>query len=436
MIQALSPRTSGWLRRLGLALLRFVLVAALVAGWAALELHAARTRALARAAAVAVTVESRFAGLASRLAAVMNGFDAADATTSNRIAVAVRMLRAEPALVPAENLFLYDAKGQFVAATLPLLPNSQDVSERAWFRAAQGQVGALTFFQAARAPLGLGKGFVIIHTLTDAEDRFAGVIGTFLSAPALQNLVIPPDLSPSSTIRLALAPAAAPILTFSADQAPPHPGLDAALAWMGESSQVSAAAQLPGGLIWRVEANVFSGIAPAETHTILWHAALVAAGCIFLLWFGRQRQRTTQAVAPAASTAPIDPAATEAAPVQATAAEPALMPAADDMEWVWELDARGRLVGVAGNPPAPLLAAVGTNFLDLLADDPQSSDLREAIAEHEPVRGLELALVLPGSPKGRPRRFRLNGRAVTDTGGFWGTASEVLPRGSAAVGAD
>ena len=436
MIQALSPRRGGWPSRLGLATLRLVLAAALVAGWAALELHAARTRALARAAAVAATVEGRFAGLTNRLAAVMNDFDAADATTTNRIAVAVRMLHAEPALAPAENLFLYDARGQFVAATLPLLPNSQDVSERAWFHAAQGRVGVLGFFQAARAPLGLGKGFVIARTLTDPEDRFAGVIGTFLPAPALEGLATPPDLVPGSTIRLTPAPEAAPMLAFSAGQAPPHPRLDAALAWIGESPQVSATALLPGGLIWRVETNVFSGTTPAETRAILWHAALVATGCILLLWLGRPRRRATRAEAPPAGAALIDPALTEAAPAQAAAAEPPPMPAADDMEWVWELDARGRLVGVAGNPPAPLLAAVGTNFLDLLADEPQSGGLREAIAEHEPVRGLELALVLPGSPKGRPRRFRLNGRAVTETGGFWGTASEVLPRSPAAVGAD
>ncbi len=395
----------GWSRRVELKIIRSLVALLLAAGWVGIELYTVRTHAAARMADAASSVRANVGDLLNRFSVTTAAFTGADTSTGDRIAVAARLLHLERDLAPAQSLFLYNAEGRFVAATLPLLPGDEDVSHHAWFGAAAGRprFRAITLTAEATAPLGQGKGVVITRTLADYAGRFAGVIGTFLDLSTFRTLLDPAGLPPGSVVRLTREGAAAPLLAFSEGKAEPHPFLDSLLSWTGGAPTVAARLRLPGGLVWHAAANAFSEVPAAERRAVFLRSVLIATGLLPLLWFPRGARSR-----PPAKMADFGPAGPT-----------------PDPDWVWEIDARGRLVGVAGNAPEPLIAAVGTNFLDLLAADPRSEDLRDAIAGRAPVHDLELAFVLPGTPPGTPRRFRLNGRAVQNTGGFWGTAGEV-----------
>ncbi|MGH7122223.1 MAG: hypothetical protein ACREFP_25055 [Acetobacteraceae bacterium] len=403
MTRAQAARAGGGARKLVGWMVRLALALVLVAGWAAWELHAASTRAVAHLEDVTALAVEQFDAFLGRFSGVSGQFAAAAAAPHNRIGVTVRMLKAEPLLAPAENLFLYDATGHFVAATLPLLPADADLSGRTWFEATAAHPGVPTLIATAAAPLGQGAGFVVSQSISDPAGKVAGVIGTFLQAAALRRLITPPALPAGASVRLSQAGGGAALLHFSAGTAAPHPRLAAALEWIGGMPRIGEIADLPGGLDLRIDADVFADVTVADRRIVLEHAAALLIAIVFFLWLFRPRRRQA---------------------VTFSAREERGVPA-PELEWGWEIDSRGRLVGVAGNAPTALLSAVGTNFLDLVAGDARGSDLRAAIAERTPVRDLELSIILPGSSPAAPRRFRVSGRYVADTGGFWGTAEEV-----------
>ncbi len=404
MTKAQAVRAGGGARRLLGWVIRLALVLVLAAGWAAWELHAAGSRAVARLQDVTATAVEQFDAFIGRFSAAAGQFDASAVAPHGRIDITVRMLRVEPALAPAESLFLYDAAGHFIAATVPLQPADTDVSGHAWFEAAAAHPGGPMFMTTPAAPLGQGAGFVISQTISDHAGGVVGVIGTFLGAPALRTLITPPVLPPGATVSLGQAGTSPPMLAFTVGTAVSHPLLARALEWIGEMPRIGEIAEVPGGLDLRIDADVFAGLTVADGRPVLEHGGALASAIVILLWLFRPRRRTEMALSPAAT-------------------RPALP--APELEWGWEIDSRGRLVGVAGNAPTPLLSAVGTNFLDLIADDARAKDLREAIAERTAVQDLELCIVLPGNPSGAARRFRVSGRFVADTGGYWGTAEEI-----------
>ncbi|MGH7067892.1 MAG: PDC sensor domain-containing protein [Acetobacteraceae bacterium] len=382
--------------------LRLVLVLVLVAGWAAWELHAVDVRAAARIQNATAAAAGQLDAFLTKIATVTGQFSATADALHNRVGIAARMLKVETALAPAQNLFLYDAAGHFIAATLPLLPDDADASGRGWFEATAVQPGKPLFTATGDAPLGQGEGFVISQALLTPSGDVAGVIGTFIEPLALRAVITPAWLPPGASISFAEAGARGPLLAFTAGRSAPHPLLAEALGWIGLTPRIGEIAQLPQGLVLHMEADVAATATSSDRQTVLWHGAAVALGIVLLLWLIRPRHRVRALLPVSAIAAPVP-----------------------EKEWGWEIDARGRLVGVAGNAPQPLLAAVGTNFLDLVTDDDHGKDLREAIAERTPVQDLELGIMLPGNPSPVARRFRVNGRFVADTGGFWGTAEEI-----------
>ncbi|MGH7051542.1 MAG: PDC sensor domain-containing protein [Acetobacteraceae bacterium] len=383
----------------------------LAAGWAAWEIHAADVRAATRLQNTTAAAAEQLDTFIKRVSTITGQFSAAADTLHNRVGIAARMLKVEAALAPAQNIFLYDAAGHFVAATLPLLPDDADASGRGWFEATAVQPGKPLFSAVKEAPLGQGQGFVISEAIMDPSGGVAGVIGTFIEPSALRALVTPAWLPAGATVSLAEAGARGPLLAFTVGLSPPHPWLARALGWMGLTPRNGEIAQLPEGLVLRIEADVAATITPSDRQAVLRHGIAVAIAIVLLLWLIRPRRR------------------------RATSS-PASAGAVPEREWGWEIDARGRLVGVAGNAPQPLLAAVGTNFLDLIADDAHGKDLRDAIAERTAVQDLELGLMLPGNTSHVARRFRVNGRFVADTGGFWGTAEEIRSRDQITEAAD
>lgn len=424
MTRAQVVRTGGAGRRLVGWIVRLVLAVALLAGWAAWEMHAASSRAVAQLQDVTATAVEQFDAFIGRFSGVAGQFGAAAVAPPSRIDIAVRMLKVEPTLAPAQSLFLYDAAGHFIAATVPLLPGDADVSGRPWFETAAAHAAGPLLLPTPAAPLGQGAGFVISQTIRDRSGGVVGVIGTFLNAGALRGLITPPVLPPGATVSLTEtgqtgsgqtgssqtgssqtgSGQTGPALSFTVGTAAPHPALlDNALEWMGEMPRIGEIAEVPAGMSLRIDADVFADITAADMRTVLEHGAALLVAILVLLWLFRPRRRG--AVVPERMSDRSLPA--------------------PEIEWGWEIDSRGRLVGVAGNAPTPLLSAVGTNFLDLVADDARGRDLREAIAERIPIHDLELCMILPGNPHGVRRRYRVSGRFVADTGGFWGTAEEI-----------
>lgn len=413
MADVAVPR-SAWLKPfIGLQALRAAMALLLAAGWVTLELYTVRADTAAKAADAAATARSDVESLIDRASAAAVQMQASEASPGNGgVALTARMLHLERGLQPARSLFLYDAKGRFVAATLPLLPGEDDVSRSPWFRAAarDPQPGVMIIIAGTHAPLSDGDGVMIARTIADRAGAFAGVAGTFVSWSAFRTLLSPDSLPPGTQVAVLDGADGAPVLRFSVAGNRAATWLDTALSWAGEARNVSATVALPGGFEWHATAGALAELSAAEERVILWGAPVIAAG--LLAAFAPCRRTGSKADAQA-------PLARRAAP----ALEP---------DWLWELDAAGRLVGVGGNAPQPLIAAAGVNFLDLVAGDIRSSDLRDAIGRRAPLDNLELSLALPCAAGGSRRRILLNGRPVENTGGFWGTAVEV----GAAPGSD
>ena len=104
-------------------------------------------------------------------------------------------------------------------------------------------------------------------------------------------------------------------------------------------------------------------------------------------------------------------------------------------DWVWEIDATERLVGVAGNAPQHLVVPYGRRLDEIAGpiakDDKRWDSVMESIRLRKPFSGLHVPLVIPGRER-LLRIYKFDGQPVTDTGGFWGTArlvwEEDLPR--------
>lgn len=391
-----------------IVLLRLLLALLLAASVEGLAVCAARMETAAKLAGAAADARAAVDNLLLRVARVAGRLQGADTSSGRaRVALAARMLRLERSLAPAQSLFLYDAEGRFVAATRPLLPDEADVSRSAWFRsmAKDPQLGVMTLIAGARAPLGDDEGVIIAKSIAGRSGAFAGEIGTFVSWPAFRDMLSPSSLPPGSKITLVLHNEKTPILNFWVGTRAPRTWLDSAVPWLAAVLSTSVTAKLPGGFAWHAETGPLAGLSIAEACTLCWMAPFFAAGLLALLAL---RPRT-------ASKRRIE--AEQAAPIE-TAFEP---------DWLWELDASGRLVGVGGNAPKCLIAAVGTKFLNLVEDKPGLNDLRDALSERTPVCNLELALALPDAAAGPRCRVVLNGCAVEKTGGFWGTAAEIDP---------
>ncbi|MGH7102661.1 MAG: PDC sensor domain-containing protein [Acetobacteraceae bacterium] len=380
----------------------------LPAAWVAIGIYVLRTRVVQEMGAASQAARMNFDDLVGRISKTMAAFDAADARATNRISLAARMLRVEAGLAPAESLFLYDASGHFVAATVPLLPGGEVVRRAAWFRTAEAgsRTGGLVVLGPARQPLGEGQGFIVARRLAGPEGTFAGALGTFLSLASIRPLLESARLPPGSTVELRAMEGGRAMLQFSAPGAKQRGGFGPQLAGVVGVPAVSASVSLAGGFEWQATASAFSEMTAAEGGAILCGAALSATCPLVLLVALGLKRRDGRGLRGGTE----DP-----------------RPAARDPEpdWMWEINAEGLLVGVAGNAPRPLVEAVGRSFFDLVADDPRSRDLRDAMTRRVPLCDVTIGVVLTGDAAGAARRFSLSGFPVQVTGGFWGTAREV-----------
>ncbi len=405
MTGAAAPWSAGLKAFINSPLLHLAMALLLAAGWAALELHTGRLQTAAKMADAARTTRTEVQDLVYRVSAAAARVPVADAPTENRrVALTATMLRLETGLEPARSLFFYDARGRFVAATLPLLPSESDVSRTAWFRAVarDPQPGETTLIVGVHAPLGDDEGVIIARTVADRTGAFAGVVGTFVAWPAFRTLLSPPSLPSGTEVVVVYGAARALVLSFSVGAKHTPTWLDTLLSWTGGARRVSATTDLPGGFLWRATVGAPVELSNGEQPITRWGAPVLVTG---LLALAALRCRT--ASKPRKDTKETHDSA-----------------ARNEPDWLWELDAEGRLVGVAGNAPQRLIAAIGANFLDLVTDDQRSRDLRDAIARRTPIQNLDLVLALPGALDGSRYRVLLNGRPVDSTGGFWGTGAE------------
>ncbi len=380
----------------------------LPAVWVAVGSYVLRTRVVQDVGAASAAARLDFDALFGRISKTTAAFNAADARATNRISLAARMLRIEAGLAPAESLFLYDAAGHFVAATVPLLPGEEMVRRTAWFRTAEAgsRTGGLVLVGPADQPLGEGQGFVIARRLVGPGGTFAGAVGTFLSLTSIRPILGSTRLPPGSAVELRSAEGGGAVLQFSVPGAKQDGAFESRLAGMALVPAVSASASLPGGFEWHATASAFSEMTAAEARAIFWGAALLAAGPLLLLAAFGLRCRGGRRL-------------------RAEIGDPSPAARNPEPDWMWEINAEGLLVGVAGNAPRKLVEAVGRSLFDLVADDARSRDLRDAMARRVPLRDVTFGLVLAGDATGAPRRFSVSGFPVQVTGGFWGTAREV-----------
>lgn len=401
-------------------LLRAVLLVALGLAWLGLELGAARSQAAAGLALAASDVQREMADFLQRVAQATSSFYAAD-LGGDRIALTAHMLRLAPFLAPGSGLFLFAANGRFFAASEPLLPDSENVAHRKWFQTmASAPVAAetkeLICVGPVAGPLGGGVGTIIARQLRAADGRLVGVIGTFLPKEALDRMAQPLSLPLRATARIepaaAMAGAFAYSLTGLGSAFPPI--IDDWLHWgltlFGVDPVLSLQASLPGGLIWRARSDFLAAITPAERTQIFWHGGLLLIGAILLAFLIRGRPQYRSPARPKVMGA-------------STLTSPRLHDF--DADFVWEIDSRGFLVGVAGNAPAGMTQVIGSHFIALGGADSARDlgwiRLRAALTQQEAFDRLELSFVLGNGSK----RFRLSGRPVAETGGFWGTACAI-----------
>ena len=408
----------GWLAfgALVVWICRLAVVLALVGAWTALELRAVRQRTVADFSNAGTVARDAIDTLLAHVGRVGGAIDAADLATPDRIALTAHLLRLDPLVSPARGLFLYDAAGRFLAATEPLSPAGGEVADRFWFQNTLAQPGLRTPLVSPPTtdPVTDARGFLLTRAIADTAGRAAGVVGTLLRPQAMRALLVPTILTRPGTILLTRADGVSPVFRVVRPAGPASPrqklfehAIHRLLHIVGWSPVVQVSLPLAGGLMWQARLDFVSGMTAQERSDLLWHSGLLALGAVILAFLIRL------------------PAPRREASAALGGGTPALAPELD-VEWIWEIDQRGLLVGVAGNAPESLVAAVGADFLAMAEGDGRAAVLRNALVKREAIADLDLALTLPSSAGGARRRFRLNGRPVAETGGMWGSAREIL----------
>jgi hypothetical protein len=408
-------------------------VAACAAVWIGVELVIARKQAAGNLLDAAAAAEANLADTLGRVMPVLNGFSAADIADSDPLAVTARLLRQEARLAPGAGLFLFDAAGHFIAGSSPLPEQGGDISAQPWFRATIGDAPAGApagerpgFAADARDPLGDSVGVVLYRRLGTPP---AGLIGSFLSPAALRGILRPALLSPAATLEVSEAGAAAPLLRDppTAPASDSAPSIEAAwlraiLDRLGVTTVVAVEQDIAPTAIapirWRASRDYLSGLSAADHAAILRRGGIAAgaAGAMVLLFLLLLR--------PMRRPPPIR------APDARLGGELVEPPADFDASWFWEIDAKGRLVGVAGNAPEALIQAAGDDFITACGGEPEIDPdwgaFRTALRLGEPIQDLQLVFRFAHAPAQPAVNFRLSGRPVAATGGLWGVAHPPL----------
>lgn len=415
--------------RFGFGLLVFLVVCTAV--WIGVELLIARKQATGNLLDAAAAAEANLADTLGRVMPVLDGFSPADVADSDPLAVTARLLRQEARLAPADGLFLFDAAGHFIAGSSPLPEQGGDVSAQPWFRAAIGQPsdsgGAQPAFAAeARDPLGESVGVVVYRRLGTPP---VGLVGSFLSPAALRGILRPALLSSAATLEVSEVGGTAPLLR----DPPTAPESDLALsiegAWLrslldrlGVTTVVAVEQDIaPTGtapIRWRASRDYLSGLSATDHAAILRRGGIAAgaAGALLLLFLLLLRPLRRPA-----------PAVVSEPGLGGELVEP---PADFNASWFWEIDAKGRLVGVAGNAPEALIQAAGDDFITACGGEPESDPdwgaFRTALRLGEPIQDLPLVFRFANTTAETAVNFRLSGRPVAATGGLWGVAHPPL----------
>jgi hypothetical protein len=386
--------------------------------------------------------------LAERLSAIdqtLRQFRAEDVATTDRIGLAARMLAIDPVLGHENDIFLFSANAKFIAGSVPLPSGADDVSDRDWFKEAVASVPftGLNVSACAQDPLGNDHGGVFSRQITD-HGKLAGVIGTFLNdsdLQALQGTLDPGTASISLSLRrndgAALGCNAPPAPAPENASQPPASQLLTSLRLPASANMLLAKlGTLLSSRLVRLNLQYDYTVPPSTLHILartnslnrlnpedlLILACWPAIGLIFAIMFlmalrNLFRRQPLPAIQPAPESARPELAERESA------------------DWVWEIDATERLVGVAGNAPQHLVVPYGRRLDEIggpiAKDDKRWDSVMESIRLRKPFSGLHVPLVIPGRER-LLRIYKFDGQPVTDTGGFWGTArlvwEEDLPR--------
>jgi hypothetical protein len=387
--------------------------------------------------------------LAEHLSAIdqtLRQFRAADVATTDRIGLAARMLAIDPVQGHENDIFLFSANAKFIAGSVPLPSGADDVSERDWFKEAIASVPftGLNVSACAQDPLGNDHGGVFSRQITD-HGKLVGVIGTFLSdsnLQALQDILDPGTPSISLSLRRndgsALGCNAPPAPAPENSSQPPtsQPLTIQPLTSASAKMALAKLGTLLSSRLVRLNLHYDDTVPPSTLHILaktnslnrlnpedlLILACWPAIGLIFAIMFLMAIRNLFRRPHLPAIQPPTEPARPELAERESA-------------DWVWEIDATERLVGVAGNAPQHLVVPYGRRLDEIAGpiakDDKRWDSVMDSIRLRKPFSGLHVPLVIPGRER-LLRIYKLDGQPVTDTGGFWGTArlvwEEDLPR--------
>ena len=356
-----------------------------------------------------------------RVDRTLNWFRAEDFSTGERVSVTVRMLHTERFVAPAVNLMLFSTTGRLVAATLPL-PDGGGVATQPWFKAVQGapMVQPLQISACAHDPFSGGEGVMLYRAVMD-HDTVAGYVGSFLPQAALTAMSRDDDPT-NGTLSLALLNGSQQVLgcPVAGEPMPAHhhpagflrSGLSRVIhAWPALAARSAIRQERliqPGNLHLIASADALDTVSDEDWVALAYRATYVATSLVIIMALmgsllhnaGQSRRRRSLA--------------------------PPATPAADGADWMWELDASGNLVGLAGNAPDHLLPPNGRSLAEA-AGPIGSADMRwdrlnAAICGKQAFEGLLIPFQLPGR-EGLLTIFELSGQPVLASGGFWGTAS-------------
>ena len=357
-----------------------------------------------------------------RVDRTLNWFRAEDFSTSDRVAVTVRMLHTERFVAPASNLLLFSTAGRLLAATLPLPEGGGSVAAQPWFKAAQSgpTIQAVQFSECAHDPFNGGEGVMLYRAVLDHETT-VGYVASFLPQAALAAMSRDDDPA-DGTIALALLNGARQVVGCAAAGAALPQHHRAGVLRAGLSRVIHAWPALAArSAIWEdrlIQPGDLHLIASADALDTISNEDWVALGYRFtyvvtslaiimallasLLHNAGRRSRRRRALATPSN------------------------PASDGADWMWELDEAGNLVGLAGNAPDHLLPPNGRSLAEaagpLGSSDMRWDRLNAAICGKHAFEGLLVPFQLPGR-EGLLTIFELSGQPVLASGGFWGTAS-------------
>jgi signal transduction histidine kinase/DNA-binding response OmpR family regulator len=371
------------------------------------------------ASAVAVAIDAPL----EHFADMTEGLRAADVQTADKVALTSRLLRIQSSVPSAAAVFMVNATGQLIAASVPFSPGDTSVGDTEWFRRAMSDNALSLTLQRVDAWLRPGPSALLTRVLRDPLGKPVGLVGAALRVEDLAKLVGRTWLGAGVSVAVG-GLGGAPILmgqeAQSRNPAPSEPIelgsgtqlMTALNRLLGVPNQLSVSVPLRT-VDGTVTTNVDTDLA-VRSHALGTRAIGILGAYLLAVWV------TCLALAVS---------------VRPSGGPSVSGETGFGVDWQVDLDKRGCVVATHGNAPDRLREAIGQGLLAALGL-PLEDDTARDIAEALEARARLDAIQVPIATNDAQERFHRIGINPLPDGHFVCTGRDVTAEVRLAAKAD